>query len=184
MVLAGLTLFLFIGAIDDGATQTRDPRRGPKPDMSCVYFSPIPDATDGPSISFFADLSADEESAVTESPGIGRVDFSLDRDTLEFSWTLTYNDLTTPPTGVHVHGPQTPGGEAAILFDMAPDGVKSAVSGLKVLNEGELAYLVSDRMYVNLHTEKYPAGELRGSIRQAAPAMLNISFKFLSLKGQ
>ncbi len=168
-VLAGLILFLFIGTIDDGEGQTRDPRRGPKPDMSCVYFSPNPDATDGPTISFFADLSADEESAVTESPGIGSVDFMLERDTLEFSWTLMYDDLTTSPTGVYVHGPQTPGGEAAILFDMAPDGVRSPVSGSKVLNEGELAYLVSDRMYVNLHTEKYPAGELRGSIRKQRP---------------
>lgn len=147
----------------------RDPRRGPKPDMSCAYFSPDPEAVDGPPIQFFADLSADEESAVTESPGVGRVDFVLDRETLAFSWTVTYRDLTTSPTGIHVHGPQTPGGEAAILWDLAPEEVRSPMSGSKVLNEGELAYLVSDRMYVNLHTEKYPAGELRGSIRKQRP---------------
>ena len=151
------------------SAQNRDPRRGPRPDLSCAYFSPVPDATDGPSILFFAELSADEESAVTESPGIGRVDFALDRETLKFTWTVTYSDLTTPPTGVHVHGPQTPGGEAAVLFDMAPEGVASPTAGETTLNEGELAYLVSDRMYVNLHTEKYPAGELRGSIRKMRP---------------
>ena len=173
VALAGLTLLMFVGAIDDGVAQdrepNRDPRRGPKPDMSCVYFSPDPDAIDGPPIQFFADLSADEESAVTESPGTGRVDFSLDRETLEFSWSLIFSDLTTSPIGAHVHGPQTPGGEAAILWDLAPEGVRSPLSGAKVLNEGELAYLVSDRMYVNLHTEKYPAGELRESIRKQRP---------------
>jgi len=137
--------------------------------MSCAYFSPDPEAVDGPPIIFYADLSADEESAVTESPGIGRVEFLLDRTSLTFSWTLSYDDLTTTPIGVHVHGPQTPGGEAAILFDMAPDGVTSSVYGSRVLNEGELAYLLSDRMYVNLHTEKYPTGELRGSIRKQRP---------------
>ena len=137
--------------------------------MSCAYFSPDPADSSGPPIRFYADLSADEESAVTESPGIGRVDFILERDTLKFSWTLSYRDLTSAPTGVHVHGPQTPGGEAAILFDMAPDGIASPTAGFKVLNEGELAYLVSDRMYVNLHTTRYPAGELRGSIKKARP---------------
>jgi hypothetical protein len=142
---------------------------GAKSDLSCAYFSPVADDTSGPPIHFFATLSADEESAVTESPGVGRVDFVLQRDTLEFSWTATYEDLTTPPTGVHVHGPQTPGGEAAILFDLAPSGIKSPVAGSYVLNEGELAYLISDRMYVNLHTEKYPAGELRGQIQKQRP---------------
>ena len=166
-VLAALCLS--DGAWAQDVEYNRDPRRGPRPDMSCAYFSPDPDAVEGPPIIFFADLSADEESAVTFSPGVGRVDFVLDRETLEFTWTATYRDLTTPPKGLHVHGPQTPGGEAAVLFDMAPDGVKSPTSGSKVLNEGELAYLVSDRMYVNLHTEQYPAGELRGSIRKQRP---------------
>ncbi len=170
---AFLTFLMVLSAVADADAQNsdpnRDPRRGPKPDMSCVYFSPVPEATDGPPIVFFADLSADEQSAVTESPGMGRVDFVLQRDTLEFSWTLTFDDLTTAPVGAHVHGPQTLGGEAAVLWDMAPNGVRSPVSGSKVLNEGELAYLVSDRMYVNLHTEKYPAGELRGQIQKQHP---------------
>jgi hypothetical protein len=141
----------------------------PEHDVSCAYFSPSSDANDGPPIIFYADLSADEESAVTESPGVGRVNFTLERDTLKFTWVLMYRDLTSPPTGAHVHGPQTPGGEAAVLFNMAPDGVASPTSGSKMLNEGELAYLMSDRIYVNLHTEKYPAGELRGSIRKQRP---------------
>ena len=138
-------------------------------DLSCAYFSPDPDVDGGPPILFYADLSADEESAVTESPGVGRVDFVLEHDTLKIFWVLTYRDLTTSPIGAHVHGPQTLGGEAAILFDVAPEGLASPTSGSKLLSEGELAYLVSDRMYVNLHTEKYVAGELRGSIRKQRP---------------
>ncbi len=136
---------------------------------ACGFFSPNPDDTSGPTVVFFADLSADEESAVTESPGSGRVDFQLDRATLKLSWTLTFKNLTSPPTGVHIHGPQTPGGEAGILIDLAPGGVKSGVVGSSVLNDGLLAYLVQDRMYVNLHTTKYPLGELRSPIKKARP---------------
>jgi hypothetical protein len=145
---------------------------GPPPrlDMSCAYFSPNPDDRAGPPIRFIADLSADEESAVTESPGLGRVDFVLDRRTLKLTWKVTFRNLTTPPTGLHVHGPQTPGGEAGILFDLAPPrGVRDGVSGAKLLDDGLLGYLLQDRLYVNLQTRKYPGGELRGPVRKARP---------------
>lgn len=145
-------------------------QEAPKPDMSCAYFSPDPKDIKGPPIHFTADISADEESAVTESPGSGRVDFVLDRATLKFDWTVHFKDLTSAPTGMHVHGPQTPGGEAGILFDLTPaNAVKDGATGTINLNDGQLIYLINDRMYVNLHTAKYPAGELRGSIRKLRP---------------
>ncbi len=140
-----------------------------KPDMSCAFFSPKADDTKGPPILFYADLSADEESAVTESPGRGRADFVLDRATLNFTWKVTYKDLTSRATGLRIHGPGTPGGEAGILIDMAPKGMTPMIEGSSVLNEGLLAYLVQDRMYVNLVTTTYPNGELRAPIRKARP---------------
>ncbi|MCB2109093.1 MAG: CHRD domain-containing protein [Rhodobacteraceae bacterium] len=135
----------------------------------CGYFSPDPNDTAGPPIAFFADLSADEESAVTESPGTGRVDFVLDRDTLRLTWKVAFRDLTSEAIGLHIHGPQTPGGEGGILIDLAPNGVRSGIEGETTLNDGLLAYLVQDRMYVNLHTQKYKIGELRGQIRKQRP---------------
>lgn len=140
-----------------------------KPDLSCAFFSPKPDDTSGPPIIFYAELSPDEESAVTESPGRGRVDFVLERASLKLSWTVDYKNLTTPATGLRIHGPGTPGGEAGILIDLAPKGMKLPIEGSAVLNEGLLAYLVQDRMYVNLVTTKYPNGELRAPIKKARP---------------
>lgn len=141
-----------------------------RPDMSCAYFSPNPEDRGGPPIRFFADLSADEESAVTESPGVGRVDFVLDRKTLLLRWSVSFRKLTSAPLGLHVHGPQTPGGEAGILFQLAPPrALRDGVTGSLVLDDGLLGYLVQDRLYVNLKTRKYPVGELRGPIRKARP---------------
>ncbi len=133
------------------------------------YFSPDPDDTRGPPIHFFANLSADGESAVAKSPGVGRVDFMLDRPSLRLSWTLTYRNLTSPAIGVHIHGPQTPGGEAGIMFDLAPQGMHSPLTGSVVLNDSDLIYLLQDRLYVNLKTAKYKEGELRGEVRRARP---------------
>ncbi len=137
--------------------------------FECGYYSPDENDTSGPPISFYADMSADEQSAVTESPGLGRADLVLERSTLELSWKITYSDATSPATEVHIHGPQTPGGEAGIIIDLAPEGMTNPVEGAAILTEGTMIYLVQDRLYINLHTTKYPAGELRGHIRKARP---------------
>ena len=91
----------------------------------CGYYSADANDVNGPPIHFAAELNADEESAVTESPGVGHADFTLDRKTLKFSWKLTFKNLTSPPTGAAIRGPQTPGGEAGVLYDMSPGGVRN-----------------------------------------------------------
>ena len=114
-------------------------------------------------------LSADEQSAPTTSPGQGCALFTLDRPTLEFSWTVRFAQLTSEAVGAHVHGPQTPGGNAGVLFDLAPDNLQSPLRGAVVLSEGQLEYLLTGRTYVNIHSAKYPAGELRGQIMRLRP---------------
>lgn len=125
---------------------------------------------EGPPIGFYAVMTADEESASTESPGTGRADFLLDRATTRLSWKVTYKNTTSPVTGAHIHGPQRPGTNAGVQFDMAPNGLKSLpLEGSAVLTDAQLEYLLSGRMYVNIHTTKYPEGELRGQIERVAP---------------
>lgn len=138
-------------------------------DLSCGYFSPDENDTAGPPIHFYAEMNADEESAVTESPGTARADFVLERSTLELSWKLTYSNTNSAATGVHIHGPQTPGGEAGVIVDLAPEGMTNPVEGSTILTEGTMIYMVQDRLYVNLHTTTYPAGELRGHIKKVRP---------------
>ncbi len=131
-----------------------------------VYPDP---SLNGPAIRFFANMSADEESSVTESPATGRAEFVLDREKMTFSWKIAFKDLTTAPIAARVHGPQTPGGEAGPLFDLAPNGVKSPLEGSHILTDGELRYLLTDRLYVNITTAKYKQGEIRGQIQRLRP---------------
>ncbi|MDG2243447.1 MAG: CHRD domain-containing protein [Rhodospirillaceae bacterium] len=125
--------------------------------------------TEGPPIKFRTALSADEQSAPTESPGSGLAEFVLDRPTQRLEWTVTYGKMTSNATGAHIHGPQTPGGNAGVLFDLAPDGMSSPLTGSVVLNDGELEYLLTGRLYVNIHSTRYPAGELRGQVMRVRP---------------
>jgi hypothetical protein len=117
-------------------------------------------------IHFVADLSADEESAPTESPGSGHAEFTLERATLKFSWVVTFDKLTSPLTEAVVRGPQKPGTNAGVLFELGPKTSTSPIKGSIVLNDGQLEYLLAGRMYVNLHTTKYKDGELRGQIHR------------------
>lgn len=124
---------------------------------------------EGPPIKFKAILSADEQSAPTESPGSGTAEFVLDRPTLQLDWTVTYSGMRSQATGAHAHGPQTPGGNAGVLFDLVSDGLGSPIKGSRVINDGELEYLLTGRIYVNIHSTRYPAGELRGQVMRQRP---------------
>ena len=127
-------------------------------------------AEDGPPIHFYADLSADEQSAVTNSPALGRADFVLERATLRFSWVVTFHDLTSAPTAAGLHGPQTPGGNAGLLIDIAKSGLGSPITGSEIITDGQLDYLLTGKMYVNIRTAQYDLGELRGQIMRMRPS--------------
>jgi hypothetical protein len=128
------------------------------------------DDADGPPIHFYADLSADEQSAVTDSPALGRAEFILERATLRFSWVVTYSDLTSAPTAAGLHGPQTPGGNAGLLVDIAESGLGSPIKGSTIITDGELDYMLTGKVYVNLRTVKFDLGELRGQIMRKRPS--------------
>jgi hypothetical protein len=123
-------------------------------------------------IRFGCDLSADEQSAPTDSPGKGHADFVLERETLKFSWVITYSGTTSPVTAVRIHGPQLIGTNAGMLIDVGAQGVASPIRGAANLDNGLLQFLLSGRMYVNVVTTKYKDGELRGQIKRlrSAPA--------------
>ena len=129
------------------------------------------DATSKPAgpVGFFAVLTADEQSATTLSPGVGRADFSLDRNSVRLSWKVSYSKLTTPARAAGVHGPQRPGTNAGVQINLAPKGLASPLQGSAVLTDAQLEYLLAGRMYVNITSAKYPAGELRGQIQRMPP---------------
>ncbi len=138
-------------------------------DTSCYQFSPDPNDQSGPPIHFVADLSDAPQREPTYSPGWGRAEFVLERESLTLSWTVTFKDLTSEPIGLHMHGPVPAEGTAPAIFDLTSENFDSPVKGQKVLSQGELASLVQNLLYVNLHTTEYPKGELRGPVQKLRP---------------
>jgi len=120
-------------------------------------------------VAFFAELSPDEQAATTISKARGRAEFSLDRSTTRLSWRVTTTGLDTRVRSVAIHGPQRMGTNAGVQIDLAPQGARPSTMGSAVLTEAQLDYLLAGRMYVNVRTQRYPDGELRGQIQRIPP---------------
>jgi hypothetical protein len=118
-------------------------------------------------IIFTATLTDDDQSIPTESPGKGFIELRLERATLKLTWKVTYENLTSPPTIAGLYGPENVGGNAGQVVNLAPKGnFKSPIEGSEVLSDGVFQYLITGRVYANIHTTKYKEGELRGQLRR------------------
>src|SRR5581483_6023648 len=81
----------------------------------------------------------------------------------------SYANLTTPETSAHIHGPADPGATGPVLFDL--DDAPKQADGSYLWNFTNVGAttaaqivqaLKSGRLYINIHTSRYPAGEIRG----------------------
>ena len=103
------------------------------------------------------------------TPGSGLATLRLSDDQTSAIVSFQYSNLTSAVTGVHIHGPADPGETAPILFDLdtapQPDGTYVWVFTPTDLNS--VADIVNaieaGRTYFNIHTERFPAGEIDGS---------------------
>jgi hypothetical protein len=80
------------------------------------------------------------------------------------SWRLTFRGLTGAAGAAHIHlaKPGVAGPVAVALCGPCRSGVR----GTAKLKARTLTALLAGRAYVNVHTTKNPAGEIRGQIRK------------------
>lgn len=117
-------------------------------------------------IFYSAVLNDEDQSTPTYSPGRGVAEFRLERATLKLSWKITYQGLTSEPVEAGLYGPENVGANAGQVVDLAPRGFSNPLVGSTIISDGVLGYLTTGRIYVNIHTRRYPAGELRGQLRR------------------
>jgi CHRD domain len=80
------------------------------------------------------------------------------------SWKLTFRGLTGAATAAHIHvaKPGVAGPVAVALCGPCRSGVR----GTAKLKASTVTALLAGRTYVNVHTKRNPAGEIRGQIRK------------------
>lgn len=113
-------------------------------------------------IDLTARLSGANEVPPNDSTSSGMGSASFDTETLELKWNITHEGMSGPLIGAHIHGPAPASGNAGILVPLDADD--NPIEGSAVLNDEQAGHLLDGNSYINLHTEKYPSGELRGQL--------------------
>jgi hypothetical protein len=114
-------------------------------------------------VAYHADLTAAQETPPADSTGTGSLDAMYDTSTKTLTWTITYDGLTGDVTAAHFHGPAAMGAKADPVVPLeAP--FASPIKGSATLTDAQATDLSSGMWYFNLHTAKYPDGEIRGQV--------------------
>ena len=107
-----------------------------------------------------ADLTGSAESPSVNTPATGTVDVNYDTATKTLSWKADYRDLQGVFSAAHFHGPAKTGENAPALVNVT-DNVKA---GSASLTDEQAADLEAGLWYFNIHSERYPEGEIRGQV--------------------
>ena len=98
----------------------------------------------------------------------GHVDATFDTATNTLTWTCVFNGLTGPAIGAHFHGPVSYSGatseENAPIQVGTPGSLTSPFKGSTTIDATQANDLKKGRWYFNLHSTKFPAGEIRGPV--------------------
>ncbi len=99
------------------------------------------------------------------SKATGRLTGSFDRSTHEFAWHIVYQGLSSPIASATIHGPSHPGHDAPVILPLPPP-LESPILGVVDVPGKTSAEITGGYAYVELSTDKNPAGELRGRIER------------------
>ena len=96
----------------------------------------------------------------------GRVSVTLKESGGKYSvtWKLTFHNLTGKPTAAHIHRGK-PGKAGPVLVALCGP-CRSTQSGKASATKAATDALKSGSAYVNVHTAKNAAGEIRGQLRK------------------
>ena len=115
-----------------------------------------------------ASLSGGGEVPANDSGSKGLMEGIFDTDTNTVEWTVTYSGLSSPPVGAYFHGPLsylglTPEENAPIQVGTFGN-LASPFHGVSKIDDTQAKDLKDGRWYFNLHSKKFPRGEIRGRV--------------------
>lgn len=110
---------------------------------------------------FQANLDGLQVVTPNASPAVGFGCFTLNPDsTLDYQ--VSYVGLLGVETSAHIHGPAPAGVNAGVQFAFALGTPKVGTFG--PLTGAQMSDLMSGLYYVQIHTNLFPGGEIRGQI--------------------
>ncbi|MGE4249641.1 MAG: CHRD domain-containing protein [Parvibaculaceae bacterium] len=117
----------------------------------------------GETMMFKADLKAASEVPPAQSNGEGNAMVTLDTEKKTVAWKTTFSGLSGDATAAHFHGPAAPGENAGPAVDISGKIEEGSAS----VTDDQVKDLQAGKWYINIHTAKYPDGEIRGQLEIA-----------------
>ncbi|MCF6159662.1 MAG: CHRD domain-containing protein [wastewater metagenome] len=129
-------------------------------------------------IPFTALLTGGQEVPENDSKafGVAFMTFEVETRMLCYSITFTDDKLTGTETVAHFHAPAAPGENADIIFDITPDpspvgSPKNGCVGPLTRRQGR--DLNRGLFYINIHSDAFPGGEIRGQVLRVEEIIYN-----------
>lgn len=118
---------------------------------------------------FDALLDGDNEVPSIETSGRGVGMINVSPDLTQITYYILYDSLSSAVTGSHFHS-GIAGANGGVLIDLSDDINGNIISGTKELEDGlaTVRSLLEGGLYLNVHTENNPGGEIRGQVYKLA----------------
>lgn len=138
---------------------------------------PDPDPDDQ---EFEVELAGENQVPPVASPAPGEMTVEFEDDVLTIDGN--FNSLVADTTQIegssaHIHeGAEGEDGPVLYNLDVTPEGERHGDFEIEQeLTDEEVAMFDNDELYVNVHSEAYPGGELRGQIDEDAPEFADVT---------
>ena len=135
--------------------------------VSALAIAPAVKADTG----FVVNLSGLNEVPPNASPATGTAFAVLNTAGTILTYSVTYSGLTAPRTASHFHAVAPPGVNAGVQLPIAGAGpTADSFSGSGAVNATLLTGLTtpsgdgSVKVYLNVHSQTFPGGEIRGQL--------------------
>lgn len=115
---------------------------------------------------FSTSLDGSQQVPPVSTSATGTGTFQYDHRTHELSSDIAFSGLSSSESAAHILGPTASGSEADILFTLLPGSPKEGKVDLDSLTNRDAAEkdLLAGLWYVNIQSNNYPEGEIRGQI--------------------
>ncbi|HEY5083608.1 MAG TPA: CHRD domain-containing protein [Rhizomicrobium sp.] len=117
-------------------------------------------AAQAESISLVAHLLGSSEVPATQSDAFAEAQFTYDSASRALQYYLNYDGVA--PAKVDLHGPAAANEKASAVLNVPLSD--SPISGTVQLTPDQGQQLLAGKMYLDIHSQKYPDGEIRGQI--------------------
>jgi hypothetical protein len=148
---------------EGGASMNRTARVSAITGLALLLASPLAPAA---TINLFATLDGSQEVPSNGSAGTGTGVLVYDDISNLLEWNISWSGLSGDATGMHFHGPAAPGVNAGIQVNIgAISGLTSPSIGSTTITEPQESELLGGLWYINIHTNEFMGGEIRGQVQ-------------------